>query len=94
MADRAQLDAWIAESRLTQHRLKVFLIPAVVAAIGVSVWSHALGALVFVSIGIVAVFGFWITAAHITDWEGQQHRIDHPPQPALTKDGRLRRERD
>jgi hypothetical protein len=93
MADRAQLEAWIAETRLTQRRLKLGLIPAVVAAIAVTVWSHPLGALVLVSIAIVAVFGFWITSSHITGWEGEQQRLDRPP-PTLTKDGRLRRERD
>ena len=93
MADRAQLEAWIAETRRTQQKLKVGLIPAFVAGIGVTVWSRPLGALVIVSIGIVAVFGFWITSSHITGWLNDQQRLDRPP-PALTKDGRLRRERD
>ena len=92
MPDRAQLEAWIAESRTTQRRLKLFLVPACLAAVVVSMFSHALGALVFVSIAIVAVFGFWITNSHITDWETRKNQVDRPPEK--TASGRLRRERD
>jgi hypothetical protein len=90
--DRAQLEAWIAASRTTQQRLKVFLVLACIGAVVVSVFSHALGALVFVSIAIVAVFGFWITGGHITDWENRINAVDRPPQKTVS--GRLRRERD
>lgn len=93
MLDRAQLEAWIAQSRRTQKRLKTALVPAVLAAFVVMMWSRPLGALVLVSVGIVAVFGFWITASHMVGWHGEIERIDRPP-PTLTKDGRLRRERD
>ena len=93
MADRAQLEAWIAASQRTQQTLKVGLLPAVVAAIAVLIWSRPLGGLVLVSIAIVAIFGFWITSSHIADWSGQVHRIDEPP-PPKTRDGRVRRERD
>jgi hypothetical protein len=90
--DRAQLEAWIAASRTTQRRLKIFLVVACIGAVVVSVFSHALGALVFVSIAIVAVFGFWITGGHITDWEHRIHAVEQPPKK--TASGRLRRERD
>ena len=90
--DRAQLEAWIAASRTTQRRLKIFLVVACIGAVVVSVFSHALGALVFVSIAIVAVFGFWITGGHITDWENKINAVDRPPE--INASGRLRRERD
>lgn len=93
MAERAQLEAWIAQSRRTQKWLKAALVPAVIAAFAVMMWSRPLGALVLVSVGIVAVFGFWITSSHVVGWHGEIERIDRPPQE-LTKDGRLRRERD
>lgn len=90
--DRAQLEAWIAATRTTQRRLKVFLVVACLGAIAVFMFSHALGGLAFVSIAIVAVFGFWITGGHITDWENRINVVDRPPE--INSSGRLRRERD
>jgi hypothetical protein len=92
VTDRAQLEAWIAKSQTTQRRLKLGLLPAAIAAVVVTVYSHALGGLIIVSLAIVAVFGFWITGGHITDWENQIQKVSKPPEK--NSHGRLRRERD
>ena len=92
VADREQLEAWIAQSRRTQQRLRYALVPAALAALAVLMWSRPLGALCLVSVAIVATFGFWITGGHITEWET---KIRNPPKPPeLNQYGRRRRERD
>jgi hypothetical protein len=93
VTDRAELEAWIVATQRRQRRLKTALIPALAVAIGVTVWSRPLGALTFVSIGIVAVFGFWILSSHIADWRGRIDALDRPP-PEKTASGRVRRQRD
>ena len=93
MADRSQLEAWIAKSQRTQTKLKLALIPGVIGAFVVMMWSRPLGGLVLVSDAIVAIFGFWITSSHVVGWNNDIRRLDAPP-PERTKDGRLRRQRD
>ena len=93
MTDRAEMEAWIAATQRRQRRLKTALIPAVIVAIGVTIWSKPLGVLTFVSIGIVAVFGMWILSSHIADWRGRIEALDRPP-PEKTASGRVRRQRD
>ncbi|HET9991293.1 MAG TPA: hypothetical protein VFQ65_22335 [Kofleriaceae bacterium] len=92
MADRAQLEAWIAATQRTRKRLAYGLVPAAFAALVVMMWSRPLGGLLLVSVVIVGTFGFWITGGHITEWET---KIQNPPKPPeLNQYGRRRRERD
>ncbi len=92
MADRAQLEGWIAATQRTRRRLTIGLVPGLVAAIAVLVWSRPLGGLALVSLAIVALFGLWITSSHISDWEAQ---LREPAKPrTLNVHGRARREPD
>ncbi len=77
-ADRAQLEAWIAATRRTQQHLRTLLIPASAIAIALLVWSRPIGGGACALVGIVALFGFWITGGHITDWEQQLAALDKP----------------
>jgi len=91
-ADREQLETWIAQTKRTQRRLAIGLVPAGIVAIVLLTYSRALGGLVLVSLAIIATFGFWITGGHITDWET---KINAPAKkPELNIHGRSRRERD
>lgn len=91
-ADREQLEAWISKTKRTQRRLTFGLVPALIAAFAVLTFSRALGGLVIVSLLIIAVFGFWITGGHITDWETKLRAPEKKPE--LNQHGRSRRERD
>ena len=92
-ADRAQLEAWIAQTRRTQQRLYKVLLPSGIVALGLLVWSRPIGGVACAIVGMFALFGTWITNGHINDWEQQIDKIDHPPPPQMVG-GRLRRERD
>jgi hypothetical protein len=92
VADREQLEAWIAATQRTRRRLGYALAPAAIVALAVMMWSRALGALLLVSVAIVGTFGFWITGGHITEWETKMRTPEKPPE--LNQYGRRRRERD
>ena len=78
MADRAQLEAWIAATQRTQQRLRVALIPAGVVALALLVWSRPVGGAACATVGLFALFGFWITSSHIQDWEQQIGELGKP----------------
>ncbi|MEO6772487.1 MAG: hypothetical protein ABI467_05620 [Kofleriaceae bacterium] len=92
MDDREQLERWIAESERTRRRLGYGLVPAAIGALVVMVWARPFGALLLLSVGIVGMFGFWITGGHISEWET---KLEAPPKPrSLNQHGRTRREPD
>jgi hypothetical protein len=78
MSDRQQLEAWIANTRRTQRKLGIALIPAGVVAIAVVLFSRPAGFLALLSVAIVGVFGFWITSSHILDWSTKLDELDKP----------------
>jgi hypothetical protein len=74
MTSEAQLQTWISESRSNQRYLKgVVLVLGVLSAL-VSLSSHRIGFVMFLFTAVVAVAGFWVLAAHISDWQGQLRR--------------------
>jgi hypothetical protein len=77
-ADRAQLEAWIAATHRTQQRLRTALIPAGAVALALLLWSRLVGVGACALVGLVALFGFWITSGHITEWEQQIAALDKP----------------
>ena len=66
---RKQLEAWIANSKRVRRRLA--MVVAVLAIAGLAVRhsaSQPVGAVLLLLAVILAVTGFWITAAHLSDW--------------------------
>ncbi|MBK9036351.1 MAG: hypothetical protein IPL61_34740 [Myxococcales bacterium] len=74
--ERARLTGYIAASRQVQRRLGVGVTVAALVAAAVLVVSSTIGTLALLGVGIVAVCGFWVTAAHISDWKMQLGRLD------------------
>ena len=74
--ERARLTGYIAASRRVQRRLGVGVAAATAIAAAVLVVSSTIGALALLGVGIIAVCGFWVTAAHISDWKMQLGRLD------------------
>ncbi len=75
-AERARLVGYIEDSRRNQRSLAIGLAVAA-AAVAVAWFIDAtiakLGLLAVVSVGVC---GFWVTAAHISDWRMQIARLD------------------
>jgi len=78
MADRAQLEAWIAQTERHQRRLRAAIVPAAVVAVGLLVVSRPIGGIAIAIVFITAVFGFWIMASHIADWTAKLDDLDRP----------------
>jgi hypothetical protein len=91
-ADRAQLEAWIAQTQRTQKKLVAGLVPAGIVAFALLFVSRPIGGAACAMVGMFALFGFWITTSHVRDFEGKLDELDKPP-PQIVG-GRLRRERD
>ena len=71
MADRAQLERWIAN---TQHNRRIVvraLGAALVLDVLVLVRDPRYGALGLALLAVVAVCSLWILASHLADWRGQ-----------------------
>ena len=68
---RAQLSAWIAETRRNQRRLAVGLPVAAVVALALAVWRSDVGEAALAIVGLVAICGFWITGSHIAEWHAR-----------------------
>jgi hypothetical protein len=78
MVDRAQLEAWIAETERHQRRLRAALVPAVVVALVLLVFSRPIGGMAIAIVLITAVLGFWIMASHIADWTTKLDDLERP----------------
>lgn len=75
-ATRVRLLGYIDASRRVQRRLGVGLAVAVAAALVVFAVEPFAGKLALALAVIVGVCGFWVTAAHISDWRMQLGRLD------------------
>lgn len=74
--ERERLLGYVAASRRVQRKLAVGTAVATVGAVVATVlWSSA-GQLALLGVGIVAICGFWVTAAHISDWRMQIARLE------------------
>jgi hypothetical protein len=85
MDRREDLERWIAASRRNQRILRIALLVASVIAIGLFFISKAAGGIAVLSIALVALSGFWITAGHIADWQAKLYKLDHPAPPTTSK---------
>ncbi len=74
-AERARLTGYIDGSRRVQRRLAMVLAPLAVVGLGLAGWRPLWGGLVLLGAAIVAICGFWVTAAHISDWKMQLARL-------------------
>lgn len=59
-----------------QRRLATVLAPLGAVGLGLALWRPLWGGLVVLAAAIVAICGFWVTAAHISDWKMQISRLD------------------
>jgi hypothetical protein len=75
-SERARLRGYIDDSRRTQRQLAVGLVVAAAAAAATLVIDATVGELALGGVIIVGVCGFWVTAAHISDWRMQIARLD------------------
>ncbi len=91
--DQAQYEAWIAETRVTQRRLKSILIPVAVISIVLLFVSKLAGVVGIFACALFGLFGFWITSSHMHGWHVEIDRLANP-RGELTRDGRLKREPD
>ena len=78
MPDRAQLEAWIADTERNRRRLRTAMLPSAVVALGLLVWSRPVGAPAIATLALTTIFGFWIMASHIADWSTKLDELDRP----------------
>ncbi|MBP9168674.1 MAG: hypothetical protein KBG48_14860 [Kofleriaceae bacterium] len=75
-AERARLTGYIVASRRVQRQLATVLAPLGAVGLILAVWQPLWGGLVLLAAVIVAICGFWVTAAHISDWKMQIARLE------------------
>lgn len=75
-ATRVRLLGYIDGSRSVQRKLGVGIAAATAVALVVFALDAFLGKLALGLVLIVGVCGFWVTAAHISDWRMQLRRLD------------------
>jgi hypothetical protein len=85
MAQREDLERWIAGSRRVQKKLKLGVVSGAIASIVLLVISRPVGGIAITIVGLVALSGFWITGGHIADWEEKIYKLDHPQKPGNSK---------
>ena len=79
---RTLLQGYIVKTRRTQKWLTTGLVSATAVAIGLLFWSHTAGGFSLLSVGLIAICGYWITGSHLADWRRQLAELDRPrPQP-------------
>jgi hypothetical protein len=79
MDRRRELEGWIARTRRTQRTLGIVIASSAAVAIGLILWKARIGGVALAIVAIVAVCGFWVTAAHLADWRGKLDALDRPP---------------
>ncbi|HEX4449659.1 MAG TPA: hypothetical protein VH143_02260 [Kofleriaceae bacterium] len=78
MADRAQLEAWIAETQRNQKRTRKAIAPAALVAIVLVIFSRPIGLGAILLVALVGVLGEWIMSSHIVDWRTRIAELDKP----------------
>lgn len=74
--ERARLLEYIAGSKRTQRLLAIGLAAATAGVVVTLLLAPMVGKLALLGVAIVGVCGFWVTAAHISDWRMQIARLD------------------
>jgi hypothetical protein len=78
MADRAQLEAWIAETERNQRLLRKAILPGAIVALALVIVSRPVGLGAIMLVAMVGVLGRWITSSHILDWRSRIDDLDKP----------------
>ena len=78
MADRAQLEAWIAETERNQQRMRKAIVPAAIVAVALIFVSRPIGLGAIMLVALVGVLGQWITQSHIVDWRARIDELGRP----------------
>ncbi|HEY1549320.1 MAG TPA: hypothetical protein VGG28_15950 [Kofleriaceae bacterium] len=78
MADRAQLEAWIAETQHNQQRIRKWIMPAAIVAVALLFVSRPVGLGAILLVVLVGTLGQWITRSHIVDWQSRLDALDKP----------------
>lgn len=76
--DAAQLNAWIVASQRTQKRVVIVAIAILLVGVGLKLVGAVPALISNVVIAfalILGVCGFWVTAAHISDWRMRLTRL-------------------
>lgn len=64
MDRRAELEGWIARTERLQRRLALVYGALVVVALALWFWNSRAGAFALLTVALVAICSFWVTAAH------------------------------
>lgn len=64
MDRRAQLLAWIEETKRLQRKLGVIVAALAVIAVGLFAWNRTVGGFALFGVSLFAICAFWVTAAH------------------------------
>lgn len=83
MDRRAELRRYIEETRRNQRLFNLVLVPLVVVALALMIWSTTIGGFAFLGVVITAVTGHWVLYAHLASHYQQLHdltRLKRPPE--------------
>jgi len=61
---RAELEGWIQNTHRLQRRLAAIYGGLGAAALGLTLWNSRVGGFALLTVGLVAICSFWVTAAH------------------------------
>lgn len=64
MDRRAELEAWIANTRRLQRRMAIAYGALGVVAFALLFWSRPAGGFALFGVALLAICSFWVTAAH------------------------------
>ena len=71
MADRAELLAWIANTKRFQRWLAIAVVGLAALSLSLATWYRPAGMAGLVIASAVAIVGFWVTSSHLADWRFQ-----------------------
>jgi O-antigen/teichoic acid export membrane protein len=87
-ARRAELNAWIAQTRANQKKLAVGVGVGLVVSLALLLWRVPVGGAGLGIVVLVAMCGFWITAGHIMDWRTRLTQLGKPKTLRMSGGGR------
>ena len=75
---KAQLEAWIANTKRNQKKLGLALGAATLVSFVLIFTVGTIGGFALTFTIFIAIAAFWITAAHIADWRYRITQLDKP----------------
>lgn len=85
---RAELRAWIAQTRRNQRILGFVIAGLVAISIALMMWRGDVGGIALAITTVIGFTGFWITAGHIADWRNKLAELDKPATLRVAGGGR------